>query len=573
MSCCLIFLLLGAIALYSCECASIQSSVTYVLGENGESQLSACSRVGMYPTAISALIDWSYGVFLNVSTDFGMEPLDPSGISGCCVGGMWCNGTVCFTQSFSSSFQNYGALSFLPGGTSTFQPVYSCDGGSFCENGLDMTGGACNTTVPASSVSLSSATLENTYPEPSSGMVGEIVGVTMLLQGTNFGTDQSAVGVSLAGSSGDSSGSAPITPYCSYLELCTDLCGTCNTGVDCPNGAACISPSQGAQGHCFPYCAGPTDDSCPCGSSCLSVVVGSTMDSGQNVGVQVNLCTPDSSFACNTGIYGRGTEAAMCTIAGGNYVAASGQNVSIIVGGEGDSEGGSVTMLTNSVSSTNGFEVLSVDTELESSADPESELMQVHAHGKLRGAVMDGSRNDMIVDVHVQQTSVARRLNAQCSTDSDCNDGDRCTINACVDSVCTVLLNNSINGAADCVSSLPALQQKSAPFTYINAQFSNASPRQAAFMSFMLQNGQVATDRGGSSIYLTVADSNSDSTIPLSSLTEFQYFGNKVTEIGVAPMGVVTLTPVPYCDSRVREILVSKGLWLLTDYVIDCVIV
>ena len=506
-----------------CEAASVQG-VTFVVSQGSESQLNTCNRVGMYPTAVSASINWSFETFSNVTTDLGLHIAAKEGVSGCCVAGMWCNDTECFTQSFSSSFQNYGALPFHSEG---FYPVFSCDGGDFCENELNATGGACNVTVPvsASNVSLSSVTVSSTT-FMSSSMVGDLSGSTLLLQGSGFGTEESLAAVSLSGGGPDA------TPFCSYLEVCTNVCGTCGTSEDCELGAACLRVGNTALGHCFPYCAGSQDDSCPCGIPCMSVVVSTSLDSGHAVGVQQSFCSPDGSFSCSSSPFASGSNVAQCSVLGGGPVnTIDGQTVSIIVGDEGDVGGASGIIATNNAALATNFEPVTMNSN----------------NVKLRGAAAEKDSS----------ASADRRLSSQCSEDSDCNDGNRCTVNACVNSTCISLVSDT-DTEPSCATSLPSLQQKSAPFTYLNSLITNATVRQTAFVAFMQENGQVAeestTDK--ETIYMSVPSSNPDSSIPLDSSTQFQYFGNKITELGITPVGVVTLTPVPFCASAVKDILV-----------------
>lgn len=489
--------------------------VTFVLSRENESQLATCSGVGMYPTAVSASVDWSFDLFFNLLTSLGMVAIAPSGLSGCCVAGMWCNGTVCFTQSFSSSFQNFGVLPSLI--DTDFQPVYSCDGGSFCKDGLNASGASCNVTVPPSSVSVTSATVLAT-PSASVSMVGDVVGSTVLIKGSNFGFDESVVGVSLSQTGGEAT-----SPLCSYLELCTNVCEICSSSEDCSLGAACLHVGASAIGHCFPYCAGSQDDSCPCGIPCVSVVVSSALDSGAVVGVLQNFCAPDSDFTClSNELYASGQDVAQCSVLGGVPVLADLQSASIIVGPEGSSEGDTFALSSNSA-------LVAASVEL------------VEPHGQLRGglAAVGGE---------------GRRLSVACFTDSDCNDGDRCTINSCVDSVCVATIVDY-----GCQSSMPLIQQKSAPFIYINVAMTNSSQRQSAFTTFMKTNGQLAVDSADDSVY-HVPEGNVGSSIALSPSQQLQYFGNNVTAMGITPLGVITLTPVPFCDSTLRELLVRYVL-------------
>ena len=151
--------------------------VSWVRGVGVESQYEACSRMRYSPTSINENIPWSLDIFNSIVVQFQLTVLSP--LMGCCVSGMWCDNSTCFSQSFSSSFNNYGGLSEFP----HFRPVYSCIN----------TYNATKYIFPKiTSVGLENITL------PNNNGVGKIGGVKLTVSGTHFGADSAALGISIS---------------------------------------------------------------------------------------------------------------------------------------------------------------------------------------------------------------------------------------------------------------------------------------------------------------------------------------------------------------------------------------
>jgi hypothetical protein len=219
--------------------------IIYKLATIGESQATTCLRNELVPVPkiFNDNSNWNYTTFNAVVKllNQSISPNSTYGINGCCSPGMWCDKTGCFTQSYGS-FANFGFLN----GNSEAMPVYSCY-------------------LPFEP---STITVNTAYYEYSG---------KLLVQSFNLDAVEESISASVGGES------------CNNLQFCnSNQCRSCLT-TSCPQDSECVLDSGSP--NCYMYCAGPGDESCPCGSYCDTV----TLYNGQSKKLDVlSLCTYSS---------------------------------------------------------------------------------------------------------------------------------------------------------------------------------------------------------------------------------------------------------------------------------------
>jgi hypothetical protein len=235
-----------ALALLACLAPRAQAAQTqgtargYTWVESsgaGQGHTEACVGAGLTPTPASASVQWD-GDALQAVVDSMGYAVDGGGgaygLRGCCAPGLWCDNGQCFTQSFGE-FANHG---FLIG--SSALPVYSC-------------------LVNATEVS-------DTAPVVTSALY---VNGSVVIVGDNLGYDEGDVAFMAGGWS------------CYSPEACSQVCRSCR-GSECGVGSACLS------GHCYQYCAGLSDASCPCSTTCMEA----PLSYGYTLIIPTFICSP-----------------------------------------------------------------------------------------------------------------------------------------------------------------------------------------------------------------------------------------------------------------------------------------
>ena len=158
------------------------------------------------------------------------------------------------------------------------------------------------------------------------------------------------------------------------------------------------------------------------------------------------------------------------------------------------------------------------------------------------------------------ETQSSSDTDTDCSADSDCYDGDVCTIDSCNHTSGYCIRSRYI----DCDTS-PTVKQTLHSYKYIPIILLNTTTSQSQYVSNMLQNGTKMVENDpntGSSVYMRASESDSSTTtgtmITLPPTHYFQYYGSLITGFAVNPNGVVSLAPVSVCTSTETSLLVCK---------------
>jgi len=200
--------------------------ITWVQGNNGESHSAACSRMNFFPSNRNVPMQWEVSVITNIiKKKFSSFTLINSPVKGCCVSSLWCSvsNKTCFTQSYGSYFENYGTLN----DDTDLLPVFTCNE---------------QLSAPGITPWLSTVSVD---------------GSQVTYSGDYFGNNEKDMLLHLAGES------------CENPEICSKVCRPCSSTNKCPVDSECLNTAD--YPACFMFCAGPQDQSCPCGSFCETV--------------------------------------------------------------------------------------------------------------------------------------------------------------------------------------------------------------------------------------------------------------------------------------------------------------
>jgi hypothetical protein len=210
---------------------------TWVLTPSTMNHLNACQHLNLLPTLPHENIAWSYEIMSQVVKGFKLSLVNNSyGLAGCCVSGLWCSNTECYTQSLQSNFVNFYSTHPID-----LYTVYTC-----------------TQSILSSSSSLETVVLSD----------GKVV-----VSGDNFGSVESNIESVL--------GTSPLT----NIESCNTVCQSCESGP-CAKDNACVL--VGSSYSCLMFCSGPGDSSCPCGTICQHVNVYTSQSSY----VSTHFCAP-----------------------------------------------------------------------------------------------------------------------------------------------------------------------------------------------------------------------------------------------------------------------------------------
>jgi hypothetical protein len=218
------------------------NQLKWVLSPSSISHSEACLFNNLYPTSPSDDISWSPDIMETVTTALGKTVMSkPYGVNGCCVPSLFCEADECFTQSLGSHYFNYESVHSISSHT-----VYTCNGTSLG----DESGRISITKVTA--------------------VQGKVS-----LAGDLFGSDSSLIDATVDGKP------------CYDKEMCNSACKQCSRfSHSCPKDSVCLTVRDVSS--CFMYCGGPTDASCPCGTTCQGVRV----YVGDNSYLSTNFCAP-----------------------------------------------------------------------------------------------------------------------------------------------------------------------------------------------------------------------------------------------------------------------------------------
>jgi hypothetical protein len=126
-----------------------------------------------------------------------------------------------------------------------------------------------------------------------------------------------------------------------------------------------------------------------------------------------------------------------------------------------------------------------------------------------------------------------------CVQDSDCHDGDVCTLQACVEGSCDVTRVDD-----DCGSTLQTLLENLSPHAYLSIVQKDRRESQFDFEDLLLSLGTIspASDRYLSPVAVTDMGFS------------FLFYGNLVNEVNIYPNGVIGLPPFLPCYNVIGSI-------------------
>lgn len=567
---------------------TVLNNVIFLLNEDiNANQYVACNNMGYAPTSVADTVHWGLEVFNEVAVAFGSISNSiniSSTLIGCCTSSMFCyidqyEDLLCYASGFGAKYENpFTSNKLSPSDTAIFN-IYTCKPR---DSEVDIT--VSNVLYSDSSV---------VYGETYVGSFNSN-GLLTTLNGFNFPKNEkhavSTIQVSAkevndsANESGGSSGfgasvgagSGKNSYLCSYLEVCSNLCAICDADHDCPGNSQCVSTvAPWNTGWCFPLCAGPRDLACPCNSICYSNMFSYTSAVDNKLySIALNLCSPNSGFNCQNGMFADVADVESASIAQCLVLGHTESNVtnsgyaSLVMENVGD--------IHENVDASEASEI----TTMLSSSPTEASSSVVESHGLMRGTDMSPVTPPGIVrysrshfppvnsgDIelvgerslhdHKRTLSVAQSF-TECTTDSDCYDGDKCTIDRC----------NQTSGSclhsvySNCATS-PKIRQTLGSYKYMPTLLLNTTASQIQFVNNMLSNGikMLAYDAStGSSVYMRPTTENisttSGSSIALPRTHYFQYYGTLITSLAVNPNGLISLAPVAWCTSTGSTLLV-----------------
>ncbi|CAM9875892.1 unnamed protein product, partial [Discosporangium mesarthrocarpum] len=259
------------------------TSLIWVSAKSQEGHGEACMRHGLAPTSRDVFLpdevedlptrpsgiednssllstsSWSQDLLKVVANGLGQGLRRPGGIAGCCVSGMWCDPSGCWTMAFGHIFSNHGGYVNMPDDSYS---VYTC-----YPPAQVTPPEASNSTHSSSSLSEThgdglgaDAVIDRvrTFPVIESASTGEGLtrpGQRLMLTGSNFGEDRSLVRVMVGGRE------------CQDPDLCHRVCRPCSDDHRCDFDEMCVEDGLSKEKVCLPICDG-SDGSCPCDHQC-----------------------------------------------------------------------------------------------------------------------------------------------------------------------------------------------------------------------------------------------------------------------------------------------------------------
>lgn len=288
--------------------------------------------------------------------------------------------------------------------------------------------------------------------------------------------------------------------YCSNVELCSSVCQGCSTDDDCPPFSSCFRVRV-SSGGTEPRCLPYCAGYNDLSCPCNSYCKGVYVKARSGVYLSKNLCTYNDNFVCPT------------------------KNDSSVVR---CSAYGAVP----STGTTTAPDPVSVTALLE------------------------------VVPLQAQTYTANVSMEFSCDSDIDCEDGNLCTVNIC--DMSTKSCRIAFYSDDQHCQSMPVLvQQRSSPYTYLGLDAANMTMQQMDFVSFMTTNGLALDTAPRGRLHSIYAGINGFGGISLHENQTFEYFGNVIREIAVNPNGIVSLAPIPPCNSFVNDLYVRSAHTLL----------
>jgi hypothetical protein len=446
--------------------ASESDGILWVVSESkNETHAMACRRVGAMP--ISSDVDshniqitWDDSKVSEISSALdcvNSEEWRP--VQGCCTPGLWFNKTSgqCFTHSYGSTFANYGWFD----GES--YPIYSCS-------------------LPTN--------------ETSSGIS---------LLGASYWSGTHSV--SLYGHGLSSSSHIEVgNQFCANTEVCGDICQSCDRDHPCDPDSLCLDIWR-AGPRCYPACAGSSDTSCPCGTTCIAVSDTPTL--------HLHVCVPMTSGSGDR----YKTHQQACEAF--NPMDANHDRVDM------------VNCKLSSLSAVEPYTVIQQPSKLGGDA-ADIALLEV---------TVTTDDSDFASITIMTPASV---LESTCEADEDCFDGDMCTVEYCSRYHGQCVMERLDN----CVSSSRLVQQQQTPYLYFG--YSRSAAEDIAMFESQMLCGDGVDDcfDDGAHAILSHTHDNPVATFPLH--FSFPFFGNVLSTVTLNPYGLLQLPPVLHSCSDYR---------------------
>ena len=233
------------------QVAGLGAGLRWVAALEHETHAEACTRVGLRATRKVLALAWNETALRSVAEALGAVSV---GQAGCCAAGMWCNDTgargsaECFTHSNSSA--SFANHGWFGAGAGTARPVYSCVAPSLAP-------GSASPVHPPLITSIKT-TRDARRLTP---------GSRVTLTGNNFGAHKDGLSVTF-GAPGE-------RQACAEPQFCHHVCRACNSGsARCRNDEVCIQDGV-LGGRCVPFCKPDScgqDSLCPCDTRCYEVL-------------------------------------------------------------------------------------------------------------------------------------------------------------------------------------------------------------------------------------------------------------------------------------------------------------
>ena len=274
---------------------------------------------------------------------------------------------------------------------------------------------------------------------------------------------------------------------CTDVEMCWPVCKGCNSDGSCGADQVCVGPNP-SSGYCYTYCDLGDDEACPCGYYCNTLIYPETFGE-----YQVPLCMPlTNSHSCS----GNTDAKARCSAH--------------------DLLQSSPITLNSSV-----FPYLDNHPVVEGDAYSSSLGMDVF----VKESEEKGSVDSILYN--------SDDLPYSCSSHSDCEDGNLCTLDYCMSSPqqCVhAYRNNTL-----CMTQLASLRERKDSITYVPIL---TKPSSYATIQNTFTDTSSITNRDDWPMDIV--------TLPFT----FSYFNHHATSVALNPNGLVQFPPHSPCSAN-----------------------
>ncbi|CAM9597354.1 unnamed protein product, partial [Ectocarpus sp. 13 AM-2016] len=484
---------------------------------------------------------WSENLLTVVANGLGLELERPGGLAGCCVPGMWCGPRGCYTLAVGDTFSNYGGYVGVPPDDYS---IYTCKEPRVplaapvdsptpapAVNGSDpgdaaSAPGSTTAALPTLPPTAPTAAVEE---EAGDGSPAPLVrptivsvspemvkaGEALIVVGSGFGEAVSDVRVMVGGRD------------CRDPELCHLVCRPCGEEDRCEFDEMCMEDGLSKEKVCLPICDG-TEGSCPCDHRCLPKRFELQ---GEPHSMVVNLCQPPDAgkclrhhapypnFLCHGSVL-REQERIQCTVpvlvwdqaeteSSDRAGAGLGQKPSVRRGRHLDGDG------RRGGERVEGRGVVEGEGEEEEGGGELSAASFSLSVGD-RGAMWEGS------------VEYAPR---DCHSAEDCDDGDACSFDACVEGSC---VHTGVQEGYGCQAQPVHATWRGDAYRYFQQIVDRADPvEQAEFVAEVRAQNKLSS--------VTFAD---DYPVEFHNWREFPVYGTKYEDVYISPNGALFVPPL-----------------------------